>query len=91
MTTLRQHLDGVSKEVQANWPFYSSMFDQFLRDYSSSPAFTAGKSNEEIGIALKAVSDIREKIASSLPSTAAPTAPKIKKLSSITRINSKNA
>jgi hypothetical protein len=86
MTTLRKRLESVSKEVQANWPFYSNMFDEFLKDYSSSLAFTAGKSNEEVGIALKTVGEIRAKIQESTINYTPPPASTIKKLQSITRI-----
>jgi hypothetical protein len=84
MITLRKRVRSASKEVQATWPFYANAFDQFLRDYPSSPQFIQGKSNEEIGIAMKVVSDIREKISQSSAPTPPPPPAKIKRLKSIT-------
>jgi hypothetical protein len=86
MTTLRQVVESTSVEVQASWPFFARAFDQFLRDYPASPQFIAGKSNEEIGIAMKVVSDIRSKIAESATPLPQPTQSKVKKLKSITRL-----
>lgn len=86
MTTLRERINSSPKEVQANWPFYSAIFDNFLKDYAMLPAFTSGKTNEEIGIAVKAIGEIRAKIQDSSmePIQSAPSP--IKKLKSITRI-----
>jgi len=86
MTTLRQRLENTSKEVQANWPFYSNMFDNFLKDYVSLPGFTKNRTNEEIGIVVKAVGEIRSKIQESTQQYTPPPASSIKKLQSITRI-----
>lgn len=86
MTTLRERINSSPKEVQANWPFYSSVFDNFLRDYAMLPAFTSGKTNEEIGIVVKAIGEIRAKIQESSREPIQSASSSIKKLKSITRI-----
>jgi hypothetical protein len=86
MTTLRERINSSPKEVQANWPFYSAIFDSFLKDYAMLPAFTSGKTNEEIGIAVKAIGEIRAKIQDSSMDPIQPPPSPIKKLKSITRI-----
>lgn len=84
MITLRDRVAGKSGDNTANWAFFAELFDQFLRDYPSSPDFIKGKTNEEIGISMKVVCDIRKKIAESSAPDIQPPQSKIKKLKSIT-------
>ena len=75
---LKQRIASLPKELQANWPAFREAFDAHLTSLTSEESFTAGRSNEELGIALKAVAEIRKNLNFEFEQPKQPKQPRLK-------------
>jgi hypothetical protein len=81
MASLQARIEK-SEDLKNAWPRLSVELTEWLKDLATSVPYTIGKSDQEVGITIKIIADLRSRIEQST-SAPEPAKPKIRRLSPI--------